>query len=267
MLQKMTRITQIAKDQRTGKYGFVQYFENNVVEKIICFGKDVKEGTYKYTNNAGIIMEEDKIKYFGTLTVHFHNKPKKEMNSIDLCPSHSGRLGMSVSEDGCKLFIGSEEKKRGLRAYDIETDSLLWRLGEGKIGNIYVYSTYLVCNTNRSIIKLDIDNGTVLNLIKSGTIEQIFDLGYPYVLADTISGKLCVINTESMKIIKNYGNSYRSNVINPSNCLSLIFLNAILHNNELTISGSEEYPNRNYQLSGSKKFNRIIDADFHAAVE
>ena len=257
-------------DQKTGEIGFVQYFDKNPVERITCLGNYGKVGTYKFRNNANITMEMDKEKFYGIITVHFHNKPPKELNNIEFSPTHIWATGMPVARDGSKLFVGSWEKvidgvKMGLRAYDIETGALLWRLDEGKIGDIFVYSTYLIVEKQyASIFKLDIDSGAVLGLIKSGTIEKMFDLGTPYVLADTISGKLCVINTNTMEIVKNYGGLYKSKLINPSNCLSLSIVEAGLQNNTLIISGFESYPDRNYDISdfNSKAFDRIIDTAF-----
>lgn len=215
--------------------GFTEIIENGIVEKVICL-------------------------YDGTCTIYFYDKPPKKLSLG--CSSYHSQYGIPVSIDGRKLFIGNWEKEaggydKGLHAYDIETESLLWRLGEGKIRQIYVYENYLiVLKAYDSIYKIDIHSGTVLWQIKSGTIENAYDLGYPNVLVDAVKEKLCVLNVEKMSIVKKYGTIYNSKIINPSNSISLVITDASVQGNELTISGFE---------SDQKQFRRIIDADFHSS--
>jgi len=221
--------------------GFIQFYDNKVVEKTIC-------------NYNGICM------------VFFHDKPPRE-----LCigsSSYNAQYGMPVSEDGSKIFIGFWDKeygdyKKGLLAYDIKSGSMLWGLAEGKIRNIFVYPNYLIIvKASASILKVDIVDGIILEEIKSGTIEHIYDLGFPFVLADTITGSLRVVNVESMTLLKSYGSKYKSKIINPLNCLGFTITKAILYDNILTISGFEEYPDKNYNIVGSNAFDRVIDSDF-----
>jgi outer membrane protein assembly factor BamB len=259
--QKTTQIESIAG-------GVVQYFDNKVVQKIVCVGEFVKVGTSTVVNNANKLIEVDEHKFEGTCTIHFHGKPPKEFNNnvIDFDTLHTHSFGIPVSEDGSKLFVGSWYKvedgvKKGLRAYDTETGSLLWRLNEGKICETFVYSDCLiVLKANSAIFKVSIDNGEILEQVKSGTIEQIFDLGIPYVLADTVSGKLSVIDTKKMLVVK----KYKPKQVNPNDCLSLVIQRTILQDNTLTIFGFEEYPNSDYSVADSKIFDRIIDTNFYA---
>ena len=168
---------------------------------------------------------------------------------------------MPVSIDGEKIFVGSWERsyegvKRGLRAYDTETGTLLWRLDEGKIRNIFVYQKYLIAaKALTCILKVDIESGAIMDCLKSGSVEHIFDLGFPYVLADTLSGKLGLVDIEKMIVVKKYS----SKVVNPSDCLSLVIRDAYLKDAKLIISGFEEYPGRNFNASGNKTFDRVID--------
>ena len=196
--------------------GFVQYFDNDVIEKIIWVGDYVKvENANQIIIDPKLIMEGkvtewDKIEYVGTCTIHYHHKPPKEFNHISF-DGYNSQYGMPVSTDGSKLFIGSWEKtlngvKRGLRAYDIESGALLWRLNEGKIRNIFVYSDYLIAiQADVSVFKIDINSGEVLEKIKSGTIEQQFEVvGSPYIFVDSIGGKLSIVDPETMLVIKKY---------------------------------------------------------------
>ena len=223
--------------------GFVETIENGIVKKVVC------------SNENGICI------------VYFYDKPPIELNVG--CSVYNRQYGIPVSEDGSKLFIGSWEKgfgglEKGLMAYDTTSGSLLWRLAEGKIRHIIVYQNYLITlKTNAAIFKVDISSGAILDQIKSGTIENLYNLGFPYVLVDAVVGKLCIIDVESMSITKKYGSKHGSKLINPSNCLSVLIQSATLQGNTLTISGVEqEHFNRTFDVSNHKSFSRIIDADF-----
>ena len=200
--------------------------------------------------------------YDGKCTVYFRDKTTKELDVG--CDSYNSQYGIPLSEDGSKLFVGSWAKdfggnKKGLHAYDINSGALLWRVNEGKIRHIFVYTNYLIAlKAYACIFKIDIDSGAILGQIKSGTIENIFNLGFPYVLADTMSGKLSVIDVEKMLIVRKYS----TKTVNPFECLSCVIREAVLNDNKLTIYGFEEYPNKNYDISGSNEFCRIIDTDF-----
>jgi len=223
------------------EYGFTEIIENGIVEKIVC-------------------------KYGGICTVHFYEKPPKELNVG--CDSYNRQYGIPVSEDGSKLFIGSWAKgegghKKGLSAYDIETGSLLWNSPDGKIRSIFVYSTYLIAVKSYSaIFKYDINNGSKIGEIKSGTVDHMYDLGFPYVYIDSFKGKQSIVDVEKMSVVK----KYNENVVNPSSCLSVLVQNVVLKDNVLTIFGIEEYPNRDYSKSGGVAFSRIIDSDFNCTV-
>ena len=185
---------------------------------------------------------------------------------MTLEPVYSGQYGMPVSEDGSKIFVGFWEKayegeKRGLQAYDIESDSLLWRLNEGKIRNLFVYSDYLIATqADASVLKVDINTGEILGQVRSGAIERSFDLGYPYIMVDSIGNKLGVVDVEKMEVVKKY-DKYRSKILNPSNCRSLVIQSAQLQDNILTVSGFEGSPPGRYDLD-DEPFSRVIDPNF-----
>ena len=217
--------------------GFAEIIENGIVEKAICM-------------------------YDGICTVHFYGKPTKELNVG--CSSYHSQYGIPISDDGSKLFVGNWESepggfKKGLHAYDISTGRLLWRLDERKIRHIFVYQKYLITlKANAAIFKVDVNNGAILEQIKSGSIENAYDLGFPYVLADTVKGNLCVLDVEHMAIVKKYS----PKVINPSNCISSVIQGATLQGTVLTISGFEQGQLVSTFDVSNKPFNRVIDSAF-----
>lgn len=260
--------------------GFVQYYNNKVVEKIVFKSKGVKVGTSFIRVSSDKISEFDDFEYTRTCMVHFHNKPSVELHNIKFCGAYNRQYGIPISEDGSKLFVGVWERgesglKRGISAYDIASDSLLWRVNEGRIRQIFVYTNYLVAaSVDNAIVKVDIETGEVLGKVKSGRLENMFDLGFPYVIADTLSGKLGVVDVETMSIVKNYGSPYKSKLINPSNCFSIDIQDAVLQDNALIIYGFECYPNGvgfdkpydPYAPSTSTPFERVLDTDFFASI-
>jgi len=213
-------------------YGFIETFENDTVEKIVC-------------------------RYNGTCTVYFYDKPPREL-TVE-CGYFNSQYGIPISKDGTKIFVGSWEN--GLCAYDIISGKMLWRFKPGKIRNIFVYSKFLIISrAYTSVVKIDIDTGEMLASIRSGTIRNIFDLEDTYIFADTISGKHSIIDIEKMVVVKKYA----PKIINPLGCLSLIVTNVALQHDILTICGIEEYPQKNFDpkvLTGTH-FSRIIDTKF-----
>ena len=253
------------------KGGFVQYFDNKLIEKITWVGEYIKVGTYTVLGNGGKLIEVDKYKFEGTCTIHFHGKPAKEFSNdiIDFCTVYNSQYGIPISNDGKKLFVGSTYKvedgvRKGLRAYDTETGEMIWRLNEGNIANIFVYDNYIVfLKAYASVFKVDINNGDILGQVKGSTVEQIFDLGNPYVLADAPVGNLKVIDTEKMLVVK----KYTPKITNPLKCGSFRLGGAKLRDNSLTIFGYEYPPNatKNTDNMFGWPFERIIDTAFHSS--
>ena len=236
------------------KYGFIQYCDNKVIEKITCYEYLVKERTksIRIGDEIGAIYQETSY----VCTVHFHDRPPKELNNI-CCGVYNSQYGIPISEDGSKLFVGSWEWNKGLQAYDIETGTMLWKLKQGKIRDVFVYQDYLIAlKANTAVYKISIDSGEVLGQIKGGmNLESLYDLGSQYVLADTLSGKISVIDTDKMLIVKKYSNK----TVNPLNGNTFVIREVTLNDNVLSISGFESISE-----TESRRFNRIIDTDFQA---
>ena len=214
--------------------GIMDYYDDNdIVEKVACTVD-------------------------GKSTVYYYNKLPTVLNVG--CSSYNCQYGTPVSDDGCKLFVGQWEKRHGLKAYDIKSSSLLWRLPEGKIREIFVYPDYLIVNkTLAAILKLDISSGGILGEIRSGTVENIYNLGSPYVFVDTISGKCAVIDTENFQVVKKYS----PKITNPSECLSILIGQVELKDSQLVITGVEKYPYGDNRNLDSIPYSRIIDKNFN----
>ena len=239
--------------------GFVQYYDNKVIEKIAFTGYSVSENPNAepiiISLGDGIEIDLSKDKFIGTCTVHFHNKPPKEFDNIDFSIVHNSSYGVPISEDGSKMFVGRWEWNKGLQAYDTETGVLLWRLKQGRIRNIFVRSDYLVvAKANAAVFKVSIDSGKILGQIKGIGIEGIYNLDSPYILADVPVGKMLAIDTDKMAIVKKYGNK----VVNPLNCLGIVICDVALKDNVLSISGEDQCPK-----NGAPFKDRVIDSDFY----
>jgi len=247
------------------KNGFVQYYDNNIVEKIFFEENVIKVGTRTIAVNNCKTLDVDEQESFRECTVHFHNHQSEKLYNIKFSAFSNSHYGIPVSKDGSKLFVDAWENgisglKKGISAYDIASDSLIWRFSEGRIGRIFVYSNYLVFfKSLNSIFKVDIDSGAVLGSIKSGTIESLYDLGFPYALANTISGKLSVVDVEKMLVVKKYSKK----ITNPSNYLSHVIRDVTLRDNMLLISGFEDNPDYSAEFTAPNDFERIIDTDFY----
>jgi len=217
--------------------GFAQHFDNDVIEKIVC-------------NTSS-----------GVCTVHFHNRPPKDLDIG--CSGYNHQYGIPISKDGSKLFVGSWDRsvdgvKKGLVAYDIETGSVLWRFHQGRIRNVFVYDDYVVASKSyEAIYKFNIENGEMLEKVKGTTVDHIFDTGTKYVLTETLS----IIDTEKMISVKKYS----SKIANPLNSGFFYIEGAALQSNKLTISGWEQPPQWTYDSDSPRgvPFERVIDTDFY----
>ena len=208
--------------------GFVEYFENNAIYKIVC------------TYNAGVC-------------VFFHNDSISNINVA--CSSYNRQYGIQISNDGKKLFVGNWEK--GLFAYDTLTGILLWHYKSSRIRDIFVYPEYLIIlRANKAVEKIDIETGKLCFVIKSGTAEHIFYLKLPLIFVDKISKKYCIVDTKDMCVMQEYD----SEVINPHECLSMLIRNVYLCNNEIVVEGIESYPKRQFNS------NRIDGVDFSRVI-
>lgn len=143
-----------------------------------------------------------------------------------------------------------------MTAYCIEKESVMWHYNSTQITKVFVFSQFVIAiRSGRSIIKLDIHNGRVIEEIVSTSIENAFYLDREHLLVDSIRGKVCIVAVQGLYVLKNY----KKQVINPNCCLSLVIQNAFVRDSEIIISGFEEYPYKNIKDTQKYFFDRIID--------
>lgn len=212
------------------KNGFVSIIQNGIVDRIEC-------------------------SYGESCTIYFYHIPPKKINIA--LSSFNLQYGIPVSDDGRTLFISSWED--GISAYDTLSGSIRWRLKIKKATSIIVYSAYVVLQKQgESLIKIDIENGTVLDTLRSGTIQRQFELLNPYILVDSIRARLSVVDTDRMCVVKQYGRD----IVNPRKCLSLLIQNAMLQEGTVSIQGIEQYPDGDHTKDRQYEFYRVIDSNF-----
>lgn len=211
--------------------GFIEYLDHEFIEKICC----------SYDNSC---------------VVHYHDRPPQKL--LIECSSYNSQYGYPVSEDGRMLFVGSWEN--GLMAYDIATNELVWHLQTALVTSIIVYSSYVVAEIYyNAIVKLDIHTGEILSAIRSGTIAFTRELKAPYIIVDRIRGRLAIVDTSEMTVVK----AYKNKIVNPNNCGCILIQDYRVNNNALSISGIESYPNQDYKILGEERFTRVIDTNLY----
>lgn len=183
-----------------------------------------------------------------------------QIKTIDIdIDVYNSQYGVTVTEDGAKIIIGSWEKKKGLRCYKVENGDMLWHLQLPKIRSVILFDDYLsVVQGGKSLMKVSLETGEILAEIKSSTIEKQFLLFDSYIFLSTLKGKNCVFDTQSMRKIKDYPNS----LINPNDCLSII-INDVEYCGTVKIIGFEEYAHGTYEKEHRPMpYERIIDMNF-----
>lgn len=206
--------------------GFCETFSSQQIQKVVCT-YDGKCRIYYYTGKMQEILLE--------------------------CSSFNQQYGFPISETHSLLFASSWEN--GLSAYDISSGLLRWTIPIKKASAVIVMDEYLMLLKNGSaLLKIDIASGSIIAEIKSKTIEHIYELRLPYVLLDRFCGRLSILNSANMEIVK----TYTEKQINPRNCLSFVIQNVQLENESLVICGFEDYPNRDFTSAKRQVFCRTL---------
>ena len=197
------------------------------------------------------IIQQLEFDFAGTCKILYHNQPSKIIAfQSDI---YHWQYGIPVSLDGSTLFKGNWED--GVYAINAADGSVKWHYQQTKIEWVIAYPSYLIAiKSGASVIKLDIQTGAVVDEIRSAAIERCFALKNPYLLIDRIKGKLSLLDTEKMDVIR----SYNSAEYNPNKCLSCLIQCAEWREKSIVISGVEEYPDHNTTTSGKRNFIREL---------
>ncbi|MBE6572478.1 MAG: hypothetical protein E7656_09550 [Ruminococcaceae bacterium] len=142
---------------------------------------------------------------------HFHDKYVEVIYSdgttrrIDNCIDIYNRQheNIPVCPKRNWLFVASWE--RGIKAYDLMTGELVWKIRGGCFRRIFVYDDYLITvQAGHRFLKLNIENGETIEVISSGTISFIYYLDDRYVFVDRVRGICTVYDTTDMSVYKTY---------------------------------------------------------------
>ena len=220
------------------KGGFTTYFQDHTVSKVVSY-------------------------YDKTCVIHYTDGSQRtiELTGKDVVDVYNSQFGVPVSDDGSKLFLSSWEN--GLAAFDTGTNAVLWRYKRSRITKVFIFPDYLVTKRRyESILKFDIDTGELLGMVKSGTLERMFHLVGQYVLVDSYRGKLSIIDTENMTVVK----QFPQKLINPFECLSFVIREAEFKENKVIIRGFEGMPRKEFipelnLMMTSSDFERELDFD------
>ncbi|MBQ9940505.1 MAG: hypothetical protein IJO74_03080 [Clostridia bacterium] len=101
------------------------------------------------------------------------------------------------------IFWGSW--RNGLRAYDLLTGNLVWKINGGNYANILVYGQYLIAvRRNNRLLRLNIENGDILNESKSGLSMNAYALDDRYFCFVKERSNSLVYDATDFSIYKQY---------------------------------------------------------------
>lgn len=167
------------------------------------------------------------------------------------------QYGIPITEDGKVLFISSWEK--GLSAVSTETGELKWRYRSTRITSIYAYPNHVIATRyGHGLLKLDRETGALLEQFKSSTLEFSYWLNDRFLLLNKGCGNLCIVDTDSMQMVK----KYKQKVVNPNDCLSLLIQRVYTNGGELHICGIESHPHKQSADTSESRFDRKIDDNY-----
>jgi hypothetical protein len=192
----------------------------------------------------------------GQINVYFRDGSSKsvlpELKSIA-----QGPYGLTVSLDGKTLFVASWYT--GVDAYDIDTGRRRWHYRITRTIQLIAYAGYIIVVKDlKALLKIDIESGSLLGTF-GGYIESIWPLPRPYIVVNSLRGKISIFDTEKMCIAK----SYPKSLTNPNDCLTHVLREAKYRGHILTIEGFERFAHRVVSRidEENKYFTRIIDRD------
>lgn len=194
----------------------------------------------------------------GAITLYYRDGRNQTL--LTKCTGYNSQYGTPVSNDGSKLFVGAWEKNPGLRCYSTEQCDTIWKINYGRIRQVFCFDDYLaVLKAQDALLKIEINSGKIIAQINSSSIENQYLLSKHLVFVESINNEFCVVNTQAMKITKEYPQS----VLNPNKCKSFIVNHVELVGRQIIVSGFESLAKDNSSVCPSLiPYRRIIDECF-----
>jgi len=133
----------------------------------------------------------------------FYNDGTEKSFSMPIDVYNEQFRNVPISAERNWIFWGSWEK--GICAYDLITGEVIWRIKGWKFTNILVFDKYLVtAQQYKKLLRLNIENGEILDEVKSGTLGSVYKLDDRYFYADSMSGIGTIYDVADMAVYKRY---------------------------------------------------------------
>ena len=168
-------------------------------------------------------------------------------------PAFNGQYPPPASPDGKVLYVGTWT--RGLHCYEVSSGKLLWRKGPGKVRHIFPVNGAVVTEmADRGLYRRDQTTGELTGQMKMAGISFAQSIGPDRIFAGPFRRKYLVVEIPELKPVAQVAEAD----LNPDDCLSLMLLAVAPSSGSFIASGWEEYPDRNFNARGVRKFNRKV---------
>lgn len=169
-------------------------------------------------------------------------------------PAYNYQYDIPITKDGKLMFIGSWEK--GLYCYDIITGKSIWNQKSNKIRNIILADNELIVEVcDKGIYKRDIEKGNILSEIKMKNIQFLYPISPYEIFTGYIKNNYFIY--EIPNLIMKY--QIPEKLLNPSKAYSFNILDATMKDDKLSISGWEQYRNKDTKNNEVFNFERVIE--------
>ena len=184
--------------------------------------------TYDHTCIERTVAEYDK-----SVRVYYTDGSEKEVHVV--VDSFHAQYGLSVSEDGQYLLVPDWDKGR-LFCYNIDKDTLAWKLPVKKICGMVVYEDNVVClSSGKCLTVVSIEHGKAIKEEKLSA-ESLFALNTELFMVGPVRNNWQIRKMENLDIVQ----TISEKEVNPNDCFSFLLNSAALDGQELVIEGFEQ---------------------------
>jgi hypothetical protein len=177
----------------------------------------------------------------------------------------TSQFGLPISGDGKIVIVNV--MYQGLYAYGTFTGEQLWKTRGGKFRHIFsVGDEFVVLRDSESLSKRRFSDGALIAELRNRYFVTAKGVDNRYVLIKNMTSGFCLglVDMLSMQIVKQYAGE----ILNPRHCYSVIIQDAFTKENQLFISGVEDYPGGSGGTYDSKnpqreRFERVIDPQLY----